>query len=575
MGGMLDICRSMSTLDMKDETNLARPQYSADWGDYISFASHMKDRADEYKVDLLLVDTGDRVDGNGLYDGSDPKGKYTYDIFKHQDIDIICTGNHELYEAATANREWYQTVPNYKNNYLASNLDIIDPKTGNRTALSKRYRKFTTKNRGIRVLAMGFLFDFKGNANNTFVQPVEDTIKESWFQDAIREDVDIFVIIGHVALRSEEYKAIYNAIRKQKWSTPIQFFGGHSHIRDYMSYDSSAYALESGRYMETIGWMSIDNIGKDSDASTAAAKKSPKFARRYIDNNLFGYHHHTGLNETTFPTQKGTNVSLAIKDARKAMDLDKRYGCAPQDLWLNRAKYPSNDSMFSWLEDQVLPSILTWREKKATTKIAIINTGAVRFDIFKGPYTRDTVYIVCPFKNQFRVLRNVSYTAAKGILPLINSGGPVLEAVAEEHGLHAWQLHPAEQIFLQQDVVHPQSRPSTHDDAQQVLGTTAKPKLLPGYTTKDDAGTDGDDTVHDPISFYRVPNCIESRIAFPSEDPETVDVVFLDFVQPWILVALKFLGQNYDSGDTEAFREGETFTHLMKDWIKENWSQDC
>ena len=137
-------------------------------------------------------------------------------------------------------------MPNSKGKYLASNLDVIDPKTGERVPLAQRFRKFTTKHQGIRVLAFGFLFDFTGNANNTFVQPVEETIKEAWFQEAIREDVDLFVVIGHVDLRSPEYKAIYTAIRSQQWKKPVQFFGGHSHIRNFMSYDSNAYALESG-----------------------------------------------------------------------------------------------------------------------------------------------------------------------------------------------------------------------------------------------------------------------------------------------------------------------------------------
>lgn len=46
----------------------------------------MRQKADDLGVDLLVVDTGDRVDGNGLYDGSDPKGAYTYDIFREQHI---------------------------------------------------------------------------------------------------------------------------------------------------------------------------------------------------------------------------------------------------------------------------------------------------------------------------------------------------------------------------------------------------------------------------------------------------------------------------------------------------------
>lgn len=35
------------------------PNYSGDWGDWISFAHHMRRQARKRGVDLLLVDTGD------------------------------------------------------------------------------------------------------------------------------------------------------------------------------------------------------------------------------------------------------------------------------------------------------------------------------------------------------------------------------------------------------------------------------------------------------------------------------------------------------------------------------------
>src|ERR1700710_2514342 len=106
---------------------LFRPSFSADWGDYISFANHIRAKADADGTDLIVIDSGDRIEGNGLYDGSDPKGKYYYDLFKQQPIDLICTGNHELYKANSSIDELHYTVPNYKNSYIASNLDIIDP----------------------------------------------------------------------------------------------------------------------------------------------------------------------------------------------------------------------------------------------------------------------------------------------------------------------------------------------------------------------------------------------------------------------------------------------------------------
>jgi 2',3'-cyclic-nucleotide 2'-phosphodiesterase (5'-nucleotidase family) len=40
------------------EGHLKERNYGADWGDYVSFVKHMRKRANELEVDLLLIDTG-------------------------------------------------------------------------------------------------------------------------------------------------------------------------------------------------------------------------------------------------------------------------------------------------------------------------------------------------------------------------------------------------------------------------------------------------------------------------------------------------------------------------------------
>lgn len=40
------------------EGHIKEQNYGADWGDFVSFAKHMKHKARELGVDLLLVDTG-------------------------------------------------------------------------------------------------------------------------------------------------------------------------------------------------------------------------------------------------------------------------------------------------------------------------------------------------------------------------------------------------------------------------------------------------------------------------------------------------------------------------------------
>ena len=545
----------------------------------------------------MLIDTGDRIEGNGLYDASDPKGLYTSQILKEQDIDVICAGNHELYKQYASENEFLITVPNYKGNYLASNIDIFDPQSGDRVPLAPRFKKFTTKNQGIRVLAFGFMFDFTGNANNTVLKPLRETIKETWFQEAIRDrDVDLFLVSGHVPLRSEEFKAIFKAIREVQWDTPIQFFGGHTHVRDFSKYDSKAFALESGRYMETIGFMSITGLatgGKRNEPTSDAIKDSvrplaaPKFARRYIDNNLFSYYHHTSLNSTSFPTPHGLNVSAMIFSARKALNLDNRFGCAPLDLWTNRAPYPSKNSIFTWLQEKVFPDMLHDANREDKPTLALTNTGALRFDIFEGAFTIDTTYSVSPFTNRFRYIADVPFSVAKKLLLVLDNELPELSSVTP--ALRA-KLPVASELLAGHQKTHNFKALLAGGSQHQTVLGDGDPGLSLGYTTVDDAGADGDDTVHLPIKYYSVPTFIESRIGFrssasrrqeskdtnqKSEDPDVVDVVFVDFVQSWVLLALKFLGADYGEGDTNSYMDGVTMTTLIGNWVKENWNGDC
>lgn len=510
------------------------------------------------------------------------------EIFGEQDIDVICSGNHELYKSNSSENEYYKTVPNFQGNYLASNLDILDPKTGEQKPLAQRYKKFTTKNQGIRILAFGFLYDFTGNANNTIVQKVEETIKEKWFQRAIRDrEVDLFLVIGHVSLRSPEFAEVYRAIRQQNWDIPIQFFGGHTHIRDYAKYDDKAYAFESGRYMETIGFMSITGLSTggrstsilNSVSSLFATKASPTFSRLYIDNNLYSFHHHTSLNSSTFPTPHGLNVSRQISSARKTLDLDRSYGCAPHDYWTNRTPFPSNDSIFSWLQDEVLPAMIKDDKRGDKPRMAVTNTGALRFDIFEGPFTVGSMYAVSPFTSGFRYLKDVPFSVADRLLVILNQEVP--------------QLWPASQSMAFKSpapLANTAAAASSQEEIAIPLGPTAqtpltKPHappskdLTPGYTTTDDAGTEGDDTLHAPITFYRVPNCLESRIGFPktgsspdkTHDPTSVDLVYVDFIESYILLALKFLGTDFAEKDTEVYMEGTAMTDLIGEWVRENW----
>jgi hypothetical protein len=240
-------------------------------------------------------------------------------------------------------------------------------------------------------------------------------------------NIDLFLVIGHAAVRSAEFDAIFKEIRKVQWDVPIQFFGGHFHIRDYKKFDSKSYGLASGRFMETIGFQSINGLApKTQDFNTQA---SLTFFRRYIDNNLYSFYHHSSHNESSFHSAHGRKVSNIIQQSRSDLGLDETFGCAPRDLWMSRAQYPSNNSIFTWLEDQVFPEAVNGTSHASTARLILLNTGAIRFDVFKGAFTKDSTYIVSPFTSGFHYIPNVPYEKAKHELKLLNSGGEIFETL--------------------------------------------------------------------------------------------------------------------------------------------------
>jgi hypothetical protein len=46
-------------------------------------------------------------------------------------------------------------------------------------------------------------------------------------------------------------------------------------------------------------------------------------------------------------------------------------------------------------------------------RLILLNTGSVRFDLPKGPFTFDDSFIVSPFTDAFEYIPDVPYSAAK------------------------------------------------------------------------------------------------------------------------------------------------------------------
>lgn len=196
----------------------------------------------------------------------------------------MAIGNHELYVYNNTLDMYKNFAPKLHGRYLSSNVNITVQDAHGKwisTPVGSRFAKFRTE-KGRRVTSLGVLFDFTGNDVNTTVQKVEAMVNETWFKEAIKEEPDLFLLAGHMPVSNDNWPAVFNAIRAVHPLTPILILGGHTHIRDCNQPDGRSMALESGRYMETLGWMSLK-------LPKAHTKGNLTFSRRYLDPNRVTY----------------------------------------------------------------------------------------------------------------------------------------------------------------------------------------------------------------------------------------------------------------------------------------------
>ncbi|BGP00521.1 hypothetical protein JCM10021v2_004209 [Rhodotorula toruloides] len=551
----------------------------------------MKDEARRRGVDLLLVDSGDRVDGNGLVDAEPPprpKGSSALEIFSKMPYDIITTGNHELYKYPVASYVSSALSRAYGEKWVVSNVNITVPVEGEEggvreVRMGNRVRKFVTE-RGRKVTALAPLFDFKAHAPGITVQSPSLMIQEPWFKDAISSAPDFFLLVGHMSLRTEpdsQWSLILASIRSVHPHVPVLVFGGHHHIRDCVQEDAWSLGVAAGRYFETVGFVSVSGLNDST--------KPPVFKRRYLDQNRQTYAYHT---QSDFDTPEGRAISEELTQTARRFNLTDRFGVAPQDYYLHRYPPFSPHSIFHLLTTKVLP-LLIRRTDRPYEPYTLLNTGSVRFDLLKGNFTRGDQWIMLPFTNSFLYIPAVPLSLASRVLHYLNMVG--------EHGL---LFSSSSSLEAPHPLAEPDAREARdaaaleHAHRRSLLAQSAAfeqeqdgkwrmKRRTEGYVTPDSCGIDsddpsevwGDDTLHRPFRSSLQPIFVSTALPDPSQtEDERVDVVFFDFITPDVLGALNVLGgagkggRKYGARDVEVYMRNLTANTLMEEYAKREWN---
>jgi hypothetical protein len=327
-----------------------------------------------------------------------------------------------------------------------------------------------------------------------------------------------------------------------------------------------------GRYCETLGWLSISGIASStckaphnpkgvpnptrsavpppSKGTTTASVLFPssttpsslRYARRYLDWNrpTFSYHAEGSQSYTAFDTKKGVSVTSEITSERKKLNLTDLYGCAPETYCQYCKPFLAEGNIFKLLQT-ALATVVVNETRKDIPRLIIINTGSVRFDLAQGPFTYDDSFIVSPFQDSFEFIPDVPYEQASKVLAILNAGP--FQKKKRDLSTSDFNFSP---ILMDRDTcIDP---PLTFQYDGMTRRSMQGGRLIrrqstaptPGYTTTDDFGDDGDDTVHSKIPNYSQPNDLQANASFPIDGslPKTVDLVFLDFIASYIVHAL-------------------------------------
>lgn len=296
------------------------------------------------------------------------------------------------------------------------------------------------------------------------------------------------------------------------------------------------------------------------------------YSRRYLDWNRLTFAYHATLSQdSTFDYHSGLRVAQEITDARKKLNLTSLYGCAPATYCASCKPFGAEGSIFS-LVPVALGAEVVNASRSNIPRYVIVNTGSIRFDLVKGPFTYDDSFIVSPFDDAFQYVPNVPYAIAKNVLNSLNGA-----ALQDKRDNHFVSMQVPESDGCLDPTISLISDPShSHDQDLKPRGIVRRQTVTttPGYTTTDDFGTDGDDTVHSKIPYYAQPNYVQGNASFPTDGttPASVDVVFLDYFASTVVSILNKLGGKYTVGDV-AYYVDKSFTtqDYLPAYAKSHW----
>ena len=106
---------------------------------------------------------------------------------------------------------------------------------------------------------------------------------------------------------------------------------------------------------------------------------------------------------------------------------------------IHRVPATANNSILSLFATAMSYSLTVNNSRASIPHVMIANSGALRFNVYAGPFTKNDQITASPFTNDFVYIPNVTLSVATQVLPTMNDAGK-----SQRRGLDAVDLTETE-----------------------------------------------------------------------------------------------------------------------------------
>ena len=240
--------------------------------------------------------------------------------------------------------------------------------------MGSRFRVINLPNNEGNVLVFGFLLTWTSHDTNAYVTPIASHLKESWFAEAFSvANVKLIVCVCHIDTPNAEVTGVMNHMKKGKPNTPITLLTGHGHVKRTSVPGEDAFAMETGRYLESVGIVSFDlntsAIGLPATPATATlpsltsehvglidnANFLLNLKQSFVDASIPALQKEAGISATNWPTPIGNEIRVTIQSKFRELGLDRPVGCSNATYSTATSDLPGSPSLYRLMIDSVLP----------------------------------------------------------------------------------------------------------------------------------------------------------------------------------------------------------------------------